>query len=58
MLAQAFSYGAAEILGETTAQLCDAMMFARLLVFRAYGEAEREGGKVILSRQICTTDRA
>jgi hypothetical protein len=36
-----FSYGATEILGETPAKFRDAIMFARLLGFRPYGEETR-----------------
>ncbi len=38
MLAQAFDYGATEILGETPLAYTNALMFARLLGFRVYGE--------------------
>lgn len=50
MIAQAFDYGATEILGETPAKFRNALMFARLLGFRPYGEEDRLAGKVILSR--------
>lgn len=50
MLAQAFGYGATEILGATPARFRDALMFARLLDFRPYGEAQQHGERVILSR--------
>lgn len=49
MLAQAFSFGATRILGETPARLPQALWFARKLGFVPYGEADRPMGRVILS---------
>ena len=49
-LTHVFGLGAKEILGATPERFRDALMFARLLGFRPYGEEERPDGKVILSR--------
>lgn len=49
MLDQAFAFGATSILGETPASLSHALLFARMLGFVPYGEAERPMGRVILS---------
>lgn len=50
MLAQAFAFGATEILGETPVGLKAALGFSRRLGFVPYGEADRSMGRVVLSR--------
>jgi hypothetical protein len=50
MLTIAFGYGATEILGETPTRYPEALMFARMLGFRPYGEDRGESGTYVLSR--------
>lgn len=50
MLAQAFDFGATEILGETPVALPHAVLFAKLLGFQKTGERETKNGPVIVSR--------
>lgn len=52
MLTQAFSYGATCIEGSTPIDLPHALLFARLLGFRKYGEADTPSGRVSLSRLV------
>lgn len=49
MLNQAFAFGATRILGETPIGSPHALLFAKLLGFRPYGEADGPGGRVTLS---------
>lgn len=49
MLEQAFAFGATRILGETPIGSPHALLFAKLLGFRPYGEADGPGGRVTLS---------
>jgi hypothetical protein len=49
MLAQAFAFGATQILGETPARFRHALLFVRRLGFTTYGEADRGMGWVVLS---------